>query len=248
MHVVRCRGQKCGRQILLANSSDMTVVQRAMTKKMYEIPTWDNELSFSYKTNDEVGSDSPDMNLVIGRLPLLSLTERTQWEIWPPPDRRISRPRSPSTWRTERRTSWRRRWRGGRGWWWRWYSPGRHRGDWLARPLAERGRNRAGVSSAELRSSGVTPAWCLLPPRTQSSRAWRDSPRRICRPPGTKCRRWWSACPLHRILMEALLVLNHYILTVASLVCMYVVRLELQSVSSVQTLQSDDIIWIFLTK
>ena len=158
------------------------------------------------------------MNLVVDKLRLLSHSERNRWEIWPLPGRRISRPRNPSTWRTERRTSWRRRWRGGRGWWWRWYSPGRHRGDWLARPLAERGRNRAEVSSAELRSSGVTPAWCLLPPRTQSSRAWRDSPRRICRPPGTKCRRWWSACPLHRILMEALLVLHHYILTVASLV------------------------------
>ena len=32
--------QKCGRQTLAANSSEMTVIHSASTKKMYEIPTW----------------------------------------------------------------------------------------------------------------------------------------------------------------------------------------------------------------
>jgi len=32
--------QKCGKQTFPANSSDTTVIQRASTKNIYEMPTW----------------------------------------------------------------------------------------------------------------------------------------------------------------------------------------------------------------
>ena len=176
---------------------------------------------------------------------LLSRSERTRWEIWLLPGRRISRPRSPSTWHRGRRTSWRRRWWGGGGWRWRWGSRGRRREDWAARRLVGRGRNTGVVSSGEWRSSGAVPASSLPPPRTQSSPAWRGSPRRICRPPGTKSRRWSSACPSHLILTEALLLLNLYIVTVASLV-VRLCNVPSQFPVYNETTESDDIIWIFL--
>ena len=175
-----------------------------------------------------------------------SYLEKILLEIWLLPDRRKSLLRSPSTWHRERRTSGRRRWWGGWGWWWRWCSRGRHRVDWPARPLVRRGRSRAWVSSEEWRSSAAVPAWCLLQPRTQSSPAWRDLPRRICRPPGTKSRRWSSACPSHLILTEVLLLLNLYIVTVASLVVRLKDYVPSQFPVYNETTESDDIIWIFL--